>query len=201
MFARILVRSRVVLIPAISLALVGLLHGAVPGVSSEAAIGVGAAWADDGAAPGVAHVTLPTIAVLSVGDLDTGGRSHVVATGQGDALVYLDGREAIGQSHAFRLLSRDQMTQQVKEIKTDSEGWVDPATALQFGKSAAIQKFLTVFISTSSVQRLHDPNATTFNYPVTGSVVPARSPASPTRSAAVPPAPSSIVRECRWRRW
>jgi hypothetical protein len=123
--------------------------------------------------PSAAHVLRPTIAVLGVGDLDDAGHTKALNTNANssvDLVTRAMAEEAITKSHAFRLYSRDLMTQQTKELKLNAEGWVDPASAQKFGKAVGIESFLTVFVASGSIKRFVAQNVSTTLVPADGEV-------------------------------
>ena len=168
----------VALLPLVSLSLGGTITligtgASMASVALVCAPHVAFAAGPDTTSGGVTHRVLPTIAVLGVSDLDEEGKAHAIAHGESDAIAFSMAEEAISGSHAFHLLSRDQMSQQVKEIKMDGEGFVESSSAQKFGKSAGVQSFVTVFISGTSAKRIFDPGATDLMCPTNGDVVPA----------------------------
>ena len=148
-----------------------LTVGAFPLTPASRAEGPGSGPTGSGPA-GVAQLSRPTIVVLGVGDLDEQGRAHTTTLGKADAIIFSMTEAAITQSHAYHLVSRDQMAQQVKEVKFDSEGWVKPETAQRFGKSTGVQNFISVFVSGGDGKRYNDATATAVTCPANGNVVP-----------------------------
>jgi hypothetical protein len=115
------------------------------------------------------HTVRPTIAVLSVDDLDESGKAH--AGGRSDSVALSRAEEAITQSHSYDLYARDLMAEAAKEIKLDAEGAVDPASAQKFGKSKGIQSFLQVFVGTPSARRFTGQNVSEYTIPTSGEPV------------------------------
>ena len=159
--------------------LLSVLCGAPVGVATAIAVLPLTARAQPTETPavGVPHTVRPTIAVFALNQKGTGVAG---SADQGEALTISMTEEALTQSHAFRLLSRDQMSRQAKEIKLDAEGWVDATSAQKFGKSAGIERFVTVFVSQASMKHYNDSSNGAKNYPTNGDIVPLALTGTPT---------------------